>query len=361
MKYVKYLLGIVCILLCTICLFFPFFVLTVDSPYNVSWGARIDKDLAALFGSFFGGVLGPVASLFSGLLLVYTIIDQNQRNRRQDIRDKFFKMIDYHNEILSQISVIEYKQDRVDRKIFRSEFKQVELRGRQAFVSYKIQIQALYRFVAAMVAEDKKGEDNIKELNEVIMGVVYIIFYYGFDKRWEKALKEELTSYLAGKTRFGKGSIRKDILHIEVKDLEGKVVKDAECIIEKLREKANDKSAETKNMLRVNQTYLSTYFKNMYNAIKLVDADALLEYDEKRKLVAMLRAQLSYPEVYVLFYNLFSKFWETWLENNYIVDYEFIKHISKVDLDLDTIKDVKGINPRDYFPEIDYENDFLAS
>lgn len=42
----------------------------------------------------------------------------------------------------------------------------------------------------------------------------------------------------------------------------------------------------------------------MYNAIKFIDEDEFLSDDEKYKYVAIYRAQLSNPELYILFFNL---------------------------------------------------------
>ena len=41
----------------------------------------------------------------------------------------------------------------------------------------------------------------------------------------------------------------------------------------------------------------------------------------------LYRAQLSNPELYILFFNVMSSFGKKWKENNYIVKYKLIKNL----------------------------------
>jgi len=93
---------------------------------------------------------------------------------------------------------------------------------------------------------------------------------------------------------------------------------------------------------------LSAYFRNMYNAIKLVDDNKFLNTNEKKDLIKIYRAQLSNPELYVLFFNLMSRFGKKWKEKKYVINYSFIKNIPKGYCD--------GYEPNDYF-EMTYEDD----
>ena len=102
-------------------------------------------------------------------------------------------------------------------------------------------------------------------------------------------------------------------------------------------------------LLKTNQTHLSSYFRNMYNAIKIVDESTILSDFEKYELIKIYRAQLSNPELYILFFNVLSRFGKKWLQNNFINKYDFIKNIPFEYCD--------GYDPKHYFPSIKFEED----
>ena len=102
-------------------------------------------------------------------------------------------------------------------------------------------------------------------------------------------------------------------------------------------------------LTRPNQNYLSVYFRNMYNAIKMIDGSKLFTEEEKLEYVKMLRAQLSNAELYILFFNVISRFGKKWVDNNYIVKYQLIQNIPS--------KYCDGYNPKDYFPEVKFDDE----
>ncbi len=108
------------------------------------------------------------------------------------------------------------------------------------------------------------------------------------------------------------------------------------------------KANKTYNLGRTNQTNLSTYFRNLYNAVKMVDNSKFLTYEEKKNLIKIYRAQLSNPELYVFFFNIISRFGKKWKANNYVVKYELIKNLPK-----DYCEDYE---PQSYFAMV-YEDD----
>jgi hypothetical protein len=86
----------------------------------------------------------------------------------------------------------------------------------------------------------------------------------------------------------------------------------------------------------------------MYNAIKLVNESKFLNEVEKKELIKIYRAQLSNPELYVLFFNVLSRFGKKWKENKYITTYQLLKNIPNNYCD--------EYIPNDYFP-MKYEDD----
>jgi len=261
----------------------------------------IDTDLASKFGSFFGGYVGTIFSMLSVLIITYTIVSQNIQNRKNDARNHFFKMLDFHNQTVNEINISHIDIE----KNYRSE-------GRRAFVIFKIQIKRLLELI------EKLNEDEKWKLNKLQrLDIAYIVFYYGLDTTWTPFIEDKLKIYPNNKAIITK-------------------------ILEKIKENSKLKLGRT------NQTSLSAYFRNMYNAIKLVDDNKFLNTNEKKDLIKIYRAQLSNPELYVLFFNLMSRFGKKWKEKKYVINYSFIKNIPKGYCD--------GYEPNDYF-EMTYEDD----
>lgn len=288
-----------------IMLLVPFFIIAIISffciilnkaYFNTSW--IIDTKLAAEFGDFFGGYVGVMFSVLSTLLLVYTVIDQFIERQKRWATDNFYKMLEFHNNMVNQLSVSHIDANKKERSD-----------GRRAFVVFKIQINRLLKLIEDLDTEETWNLDNDQKLH-----IAYMIFYYGIDKSWLPFLQEKI-----------KEDIDSDILN---------------KILEKIQENKDLKLGRT------NQTSLSSYFRNMYNLIKLVDNDKYLSKQEKKNLITIYRAQLSNPELYVLFFNLRSYFGKKWNTKGYIERYEILKNIPKDYCD--------GYNPEDYY-KIEYE------
>lgn len=276
------------------------FILFNDVYFNFSY--NINPDLASKFGSFFGGFIGTLLSALSFLLLVYTLIIQKIENYKNSTKDRFFRIIEFHNENVRNIRVPSLKIKK----------KSVIEHGRRAFVVYKIQIKRLMEIV-----EITNKENDLKLSEPDRIDIAYIIFYYGFGDRWEDFIESKLRKY--DNSKLITSEIKKYINEDKELDLG-----------------------------RTNQTELSSYFRNMYNGVKMVDNDPYLKYDDKLNLIKIYRAQISNPELYVLFFNLVSRFGKKWNENRYIERYELIKNLPKMYCD--------GVKPEDYY-DIIYEDD----
>ena len=262
----------------------------------------INSTRASEFGSFFGGYVGVMFSIVSTLLLIYTVIDQHIERQKAWTTDKFYKMLEFHNNIVNQLSVAHIDTRKKDRS-----------NGRRAFVIFKIQINRLLKLIEGLNAKEKWNLDKDQKLN-----IVYMVFYYGIDKEWVEFLQDKI-----------KEDITADLLR---------------TILDKILSQIEED--ENLKLGRTNQTSLSAYFRNMYNLIKFVDNDKYLDKDEKKDLITIYRAQLSNPELYVLFFNLRSYFGKTWNDNKYVERYELLKNIPK--------DYCGGYNPGEYY-KIEYE------
>lgn len=262
----------------------------------------INSTRASEFGSFFGGYVGVMFSIVSTLLLIYTVIDQHIERQKEWTTDKFYKMLEFHNNIVNQLSVAHIDTRKKDRS-----------NGRRAFVIFKIQINLLLKLIESLNAKEKWNLDKEQKLH-----IVYMVFYYGIDTK---------------SFDFLQGKIKEDITADLLRTILDK-------ILIQIQEDKDLKLGKT------NQTSLSAYFRNMYNLIKFVDNDKYLDKDEKKDLITIYRAQLSSPELYVLFFNLRSYFGKKWNNNKYVERYELLKNIPKDYCD--------GYNPEDYY-KIEYD------
>ena len=79
------------------------FIIFNDAYFNFSY--TINPELASNFGSFFGGFIGTLLTALSFLLLVYTLIVQKIENYKNATKDRFFRVIEFHNENVRNIRV----------------------------------------------------------------------------------------------------------------------------------------------------------------------------------------------------------------------------------------------------------------
>lgn len=261
-----------------------------------------DAKQAADFSSFFGGFIGTLFSIFSVLLLIYTITSQYIEAFKRSAKDHFFKMLDYHTENVRNIKVPSLEVDKSN---------QIE-EGRRAFVVYKIQLKRLLQAVSGI---DKKLSLGLSSDEKI--DIAYVCFFFGVSDTWTEFIQGKLSCHT------GSAVIAAEMLeHIQ----ENKELK----------------------LGRTNQTELSSYFRNMYNAIKLVDGDKYLSQSEKSDLIKIYRAQLSNPELYILFFNLASRFGKKWDDRGYINKYELLTNLPH--------DYCEEYNPKDFF-DISYEED----
>lgn len=327
-----------------------FIAIPFNSSFHLFKSCTLDTELASKFGDLFGGFVGTIFSFLSIILLLYTIINQEKEYKEQKeryhkenkeqqekyneqqkeynkniLRTNFFKMLDYHNQNVSQLSV-----PNINNENNKSEH-------RRAFVQYKIQIHRLLILIKDIVsenpdilkAEKENGEDHI-----AIADIAYTIFYYGIDTGWLPFIKKELERYkelsaeeLLEKIKSLNSNISNEWINSQKEKMRERHIN--EKVIEKIIN-GIERSRVKFKINRTNQTNLSVYFKNMYSAIKMVDESQILSQEEKEELINIYKAQLSNPELYVLLFYLISRFgkadynknWQKYQENYKFFDAE---------------------------------------
>ena len=168
--------------------------------------------------------------------------------------------------------------------------------------------------------EEVSEKNNLKLTEPDVADIAYAVFYYGAASGWKEFMLEYLKDY-----------------------------PETEKLVDKINTVLAGQRYRRYFLGRTNQNYLSVYFRNMYNTIKIIDSTKLLDEREKKEYIKILRAQLSNAELYVLFFNLLSRFGKKWVNNKYVSKYEIIQNLPS--------KYCDGYDPKDYFDTIKYESE----
>ena len=269
------------------------FVVFLFNEHYLNFSLNIDTQLAAEFGSFFQGLIGTIFGIAGALLIALTFLYQSLTNKKTQTERIFLTMLSYHRANVRNIRIKSYKE------FAKKNADKVE--GARAFVLFKLQLFEILRIVQDLNATLKLKLSTEKEIN-----LAYMVFFYGIDKEWDSFTNVHLRGY------------GKDLLDR----------------IEKERVKILKETG--KNIGRTNQTILSSYYRNMYNAIKFIDESIYLTQNEKYDYIKIYRAQLSNSELAVFVFNIQSNFGKKWksyskkgkdIPHNLIEKYKLIKNI----------------------------------
>ena len=156
------------------------FICIIFNPAYFKFSLQIDTELAEKFGVFFGGFIGTIFTIVAAILILYTFINQKLETKRQQAENHFFKMLDYHNDNVKNLSVSHVDQTK----------KNEISNGRRAFTIFKLQLIELLKFVEII-----NKELNLNLAESDIIDIAYISFYYGIDRKWESFSIKKLSKY----------------------------------------------------------------------------------------------------------------------------------------------------------------------
>lgn len=308
----KYLLWGALILLCiAVSLGIFFYLLPLYLPHLAKVAYGVDSATIDKLGQM-GDSYGIYNALFSGLAfagVIITLYMQARDSRKRIVVEQFYKRLDVQQSVIDEINVSQVRRAKKDEKVSVAT-------GRKAFVEFKIQLKYL---VKAIRDVNDKGGFELTDID--IADIAYAVFFYGSAKTWKDFMMEYLKDY-----------------------------KEPERLVDAIIERLDKEKNYILN--RPNQNYLSVYFRNMYNAIKLIDEASVIGKDEKTEYVKILRSQLSNAELYVLFFNVISRFGKKWIEHDYVTKYQLIQNLPS--------KYCDGYDPKEYFPNVRYEGDELC-
>ncbi|MDR0927485.1 MAG: hypothetical protein LBO69_06940, partial [Ignavibacteria bacterium] len=112
-----------------------FFVIAFNENFLNTF-LDIDGDAAANVGSFFGGIVGAIFSLIGVLLVIYSILLINDETQKNNVREYFFKMLDYYKEDVRALSFGRFKESSPGRA-----------EGKQAISHFRENLKENYKLV----------------------------------------------------------------------------------------------------------------------------------------------------------------------------------------------------------------------
>ncbi len=275
------------------------------------------EQYSGTLGDLIGGTLNPILGLFGiivGGLAFYAQYEANKQVQKQfkiqQFESQFFEMLRLHKENVNEISIA--RKVRLRQRFKKVQDQYIEIKGRKAFEEILIELEKCYE--AAKMAFPNKDK-------EYWLNRAYSVFFFGINSD-ENGIKRSFYDEKKQK-QIEKISETRFLNNIKVK--------------------FNSSS----RYLDGYATFLAHFYRHLFQIVKFiaVQEEKLISYEEKRKYIRILRAQLSNPEQALLFYNWKSDFGSQWENktNKFFTDYRMIHNI------------YDSLMLEDFNPEVEFE------
>jgi hypothetical protein len=325
--------------------FFAPFVLTLDSINDVAFDNN-----TGFIGDTIGGLMNPFIAI-SGVLLTFLAFfiqfkanrlqqrmfrdeldEQKNQFQKSQFENQFYEMLRLHKENVNEFEL---------KLIIYTEYKSESIKNEEIVKGRRVFKYLIKEFELCYHATKQCFPQNpIKtRINQA-----YGVFFHGLNE--VKNLNRELFKTLGG-VQVNHESDNFRYLNTNVKKTLGIEWQD-----------------ELHYPLFNGYSYqLAHYYRHLFQTVKFIvnQKENLLTYEEKRKYLRILRAQLSNQEQVMLFYNWFSDFGRQWenVENKFFTDYRMIHNIYQSiilsDIQIEELFEPKG----NYMKEKNREFDSL--
>ena len=286
MKFIEKNIGIIFVALVIISLTLPW-LLTMPAIHSRFIFSSTDG--TGQIGDTIGGIMGPFIGIIAALLTYFVFRSQTKFEERQAFESKFYKMLDYHRQNVSEM-YMDIKKDSILREV--KSVKCFEEMTKELELIYEIGAHFERQYVSTLGPEARL-EFSLKKSN-----LYYLTFHYGvandyYDEMLDHSDIESndiLNAYhgfmLAIKTSFLRES------SIDVLDLDSLSYLEIRRICPKatviLIYNSMDDSLKLKikqavhvPILEGNLIRLNHYFVNLFNVFKLIEQEIP---DRKNKL-----------------------------------------------------------------------------
>lgn len=367
-----------------------------------TYGNPLDMPTTGQVGDFIGGVIGTIISLAGTILLVLTLRQQSATHHKDSFENKFFKLIEIHRANVHEITI---------HRILKGNERETVIEGRHAFkhvfddiIASRDEIKEFFDGKEVKDIYTEKYQKTLEkhlsilnrkiDLNELaLLNISYCIVFYGVGKEGELILSSLL------KDKFKEDFINPLLSLVKMKPVYGsnyykyweelKLVAPLKKRLEKINQILEYRSKPAPPMQAFeqgelyysndyvkyyggNQFWLGHYYRHFFQSIKFVNAERVLNFDEKYFYVKTFRAQLSTYEQALLLVNSLSflgMIWElvpefkaskiSWINRKrmknglLITKYNLIKNLPG--------EEMAGINYKRFYPEVEYEIDRLIN
>ncbi|WP_417366994.1 putative phage abortive infection protein [Flavobacterium beibuense] len=311
---------------------FFFIILSFTAPYLLTEYSILDLSDKGTIGDALGGTMNPFIAI-GGIFLTYlafymqfeankiqrsqfeTQLDESKKQFKDELQqqqlefnksqfeNQFYEMLKFHKENVNDISITLINENYAI---------EVKISGRETFKYYLEEMKILYMLC-------KKHCPNYSV--DRVMNISYGLFFQGVldDKKinYNNKIDDCIIDFYNAITEIND-------------ELKKENFKNSKKIIDNF---LNYKpSINLEYLLGENHSFnLAHYYRHLYQTVKHVASqkENFISYNEKRKYLRILRAQLSNQEQAMLFYNWKSEFGKNWeAKNRFFTDYRMIHNLN---------------------------------
>ena len=251
-------------------------------------GVYLIPEKAGQFGDFVGGYIGTLFTLFSVLLIYWTLKHQRASSSEEKFEGRYFEMIKMHRDNAAELEL-------------------EDASGRKIFVSLIGELRAIYS-----VAKETAASLDLEFSNKELMGICYTVLLFG----------------------TGPNSIR--MLFGALSDVDEKFLKHVNGLLEYSSKwpEMQDDSQTGKYFFDGHQARLGHYYRHLYQTICFVDKQEFSD-EVKYDYVRTIRAQLTTHEQAMLLVNSLASVGRKWRNNgrnepnDLIAKYRLVKNIPR--------------------------------
>ncbi|SHL33447.1 putative phage abortive infection protein [Chryseobacterium polytrichastri] len=352
--------------------------------FSISFNDTTNFEKTGQFGDYVGGVIGTFFTLAGTLLLILTLKEQQDENKRNAFESYFFEMIRLHKENVSEFKYIKHKNGEAsifeNRQVIRKIFEEFIECYREVRKFSNSDIEKDYisdKYLIILKKIIKSNDLIISPIELARIDIAYSVVFFGLGTEGEGIIKKiirkryrpeyyyKLLFYLklkpkkSNKTRY---KLWEKLRNLPLKDL---MVIITELYNNKNTPEKTEGLSELSSDFKMHLIYekyygghqfrLGHYFRHLFQSYKFLNENLYLKDIQKYNYGKMLRAQLSTYEQAIILINSITPLgmkWEYLAEkeqNKLITKYQIIKNLHG--------EQIFGIRYKMYYPNIKFESE----
>lgn len=248
---------------------FLILIIAINPAFNAFHSFIIDPSLANNYGSFIGGVLGPILSIISIVLLIESTENQKKEFIDNSFRTHIYELIKYNRETVSSFEyIVSYDP------------LATQYTGGRFFIYAKKQIEHAIKLLGDI-------DKNIEPLLKV--KIAYLMFYFGSTLECQDPLKSHLLKLISS-------------------DFADKIYNN----FREIRTRHNNEI----QYFGGHQIRLSQYYRQLYFLIDGIDKNGTLSTSQKNEFINLIKVQMSDYEQAILYYHSLSSLGYEWSDSS---------------------------------------------